>query len=274
MFPSPAESRHSELNDWLDIATSGLSDDAKERIAEEVACHYEDALRDAQGRGLSERAALDEAILSLGHPRAARRQFCEQHLTTREQRLIDGKGILPGHALPGYLFLITMLLWAASTHAESLMTNQAMWIVVAAVGLGLYIMSIRIYRWGRWLRRQDPRIRLWYRAFHQLLFGTFCFVFLIVAAARSLSTINISDYVSYTALAQLSHKLEGWFLFITFRESPDNLFTVPVDLFPALESIFFSLLFGYILFDGISAMRTYAKLGRIRPRSFPTTPVT
>lgn len=76
------------LEDWLEIATRGLCPDARERIAEEIASHYEDALHGARGDGLAEHAAIASAVGLLGSPRRARRDLKREHLTKREGKAL------------------------------------------------------------------------------------------------------------------------------------------------------------------------------------------
>jgi len=81
-------SRIKTLDAWLAAATRGLCDDARERIAEEVASHYEEALNAARAEGLAEDAAIAQAVRSLGSPRKARRRLRREHLTVREARAV------------------------------------------------------------------------------------------------------------------------------------------------------------------------------------------
>ncbi len=77
------------LDDWLDSATRGLCDDARERIAEEIAAHYEDALGEARGIGLTEEASVKKAVEALGDPRRALRKLHSEHLTIREAKKVQ-----------------------------------------------------------------------------------------------------------------------------------------------------------------------------------------
>jgi len=69
------------LKPWTDIATRGLSDDARTRVLEEITAHFEDAVDHGTARGLSEEQAARAAVESLGSARSARRAFRRTYLT-------------------------------------------------------------------------------------------------------------------------------------------------------------------------------------------------
>lgn len=75
------------------MATSGLCAEARERIAEEIASHYDEALNEARGEGFDEPAATVKAVHSLGNPRRARRRLRREHLT-RWQRVATDQLLL------------------------------------------------------------------------------------------------------------------------------------------------------------------------------------
>lgn len=79
----------SSLDDWLNAATQGLCADARERITEEIASHYDEALTEARREGLSEAGATAKAVRLLGNPRCAQRRLRREHLTIRESKAVE-----------------------------------------------------------------------------------------------------------------------------------------------------------------------------------------
>lgn len=87
------------LSFWLDIATAGLCDDAKERVTKEITAHYTDAMEHAKERGLTGLDAEESVIAALGDPKKARREFKRVYLTGIQFRAIEDlksrhKGVL------------------------------------------------------------------------------------------------------------------------------------------------------------------------------------
>ena len=91
------------LNDWLRVATAGLSDDSRARIRDEIGDHFYDAIEEGLGAGLPTEAAAERAVESLGNPRTARRAFRRTYLTHWQayfvRRFIDTPSPRPNSAL-------------------------------------------------------------------------------------------------------------------------------------------------------------------------------
>lgn len=280
MFRSRLDNNLTELESWLDVATDGLCEDAQARIRGEVTSHYEDALQHARARGLAERDALDEALLSLGEPGIARRQLRRQHLTAKEVRRLEresgGDGRWRGYAvslflLPGCLVFMTFVLWAGTVRG-AVYAEPSMGLVVVAVGLGLYLLLVRMYRWWRWLRNQDAMTRLWYRASYNALFAVCCLALFCYEGVQTLTAVDFSVDTLSTGFTQLLRELNGLFLFVTFREGPDTLLMRPMELLDDSSWLMFLAFYVYFLHDCVAALRTHAKLGRIQSAKHPTTP--
>jgi len=77
------------LPEWVDAATRGLADEARERIRQEVEGHYVDALRHNLESGLSAVAAHRAAVAGLGNVRHARRAFRRVYFTKRQLKDLD-----------------------------------------------------------------------------------------------------------------------------------------------------------------------------------------
>ncbi len=77
------------LNHWLAIATRGLSNDAKERIAEEVGEHISESVAELLAEGYRPGGAELEALSRLGSPRRARRGYRREYVTQREMMTLQ-----------------------------------------------------------------------------------------------------------------------------------------------------------------------------------------
>lgn len=76
------------LPGWLDVATDGLEEAAKERVTREIQAHYAEALNAHMAAGETELSAQTAALAELGDPVDARVEFAKTHLT-----ISDGKWI-------------------------------------------------------------------------------------------------------------------------------------------------------------------------------------
>lgn len=74
------------LQDWLAVATRGLGEDSRRRIAQEVSAHYGDALTELESVGTPD--AERQALASLGDPGSARRGFRRAYLSARQEAWI------------------------------------------------------------------------------------------------------------------------------------------------------------------------------------------
>src|SRR5690242_7486106 len=72
------------LTEWIEIATCGLIVPAKERIRQEVEAHFADAVSRGQIDGLTIADAQAAALLELGEPADAVKEFRKKHLTEAE----------------------------------------------------------------------------------------------------------------------------------------------------------------------------------------------
>lgn len=84
---------YTDLLAWLQVATEGLSTDARARVRQEITDHFHQALDDGLHAGLAAHAAAQKAVEDLGSPEAARRAFRRTCLTHWQayllRRLID-----------------------------------------------------------------------------------------------------------------------------------------------------------------------------------------
>jgi len=77
------------FDEWLAIATRGLCDHARERIREELECHYLDAYDALIEDGVSEVDAEAQSVAELGSPKKAQRRFIRMYLTKREDYYLE-----------------------------------------------------------------------------------------------------------------------------------------------------------------------------------------
>lgn len=130
----------SALDAWLENATQGLSNEARERIRVEISDHYESALEAATARGDSAHAARLSAIRSLGDPAEARRSFRRTNLTRFQEALVrDHRGRPSRGVLMLHLTLLALGLGAVAGFPESA-TQET----VGAVSVGLMVAAIAV----------------------------------------------------------------------------------------------------------------------------------
>jgi hypothetical protein len=74
------------LAGWLEIATDGLEAPAKQRIANEIGAHFDEAVSAHLAAGESESSSRATALAELGDPQAAALSFNKSHLTEFEAK--------------------------------------------------------------------------------------------------------------------------------------------------------------------------------------------
>lgn len=75
---------YAHVSSWLATATKGLSDESKARVHDEIIAHFHDALDEGMRARLTEEQAVEQAVTSLGSPKAAQRAFRRTYLTHRQ----------------------------------------------------------------------------------------------------------------------------------------------------------------------------------------------
>jgi hypothetical protein len=84
------ENRHPEtVEQWLAIATFGLVPSARERIKLEIQAHYADLVAERLVDGMTQKDAKSAALLELGEPSSAAKEFRKNHLTEDERRHLN-----------------------------------------------------------------------------------------------------------------------------------------------------------------------------------------
>ena len=73
---------------WLKVATKGLSDESRARVRQEIADHFHEAIAEGMRAGLTEDRAGEQAVASLGSPKAARRAFRRTYLTRYQTKIV------------------------------------------------------------------------------------------------------------------------------------------------------------------------------------------
>lgn len=183
------------LEGWLAATTHGLCDGARERIAEEIASHYDEALTEARAEKLDERAATAKAVRSLGNPRRARRRLRREHLTVKESKAVEKfveeydsllKSYDDNWKPPSALRIVLFLLFISTTFsffflfsfysggdgfstfdAPALFITVGMAIVMPLIMLGIYIEASY---------RNHPAMALWRRPLRSALGNGLLFV--------------------------------------------------------------------------------------------------
>jgi hypothetical protein len=74
------------LAGWLEIATDGLESPARQRIANEIGTHYDEAVNAHLAAGEFEHSAQATALAELGDPQEASLSFKKSHLTEYEAK--------------------------------------------------------------------------------------------------------------------------------------------------------------------------------------------
>ena len=73
------------LQQWLDVATLGLSDSSAQRVRAEIGEHYASALESAEAAGVDPCDAEHRAVTALGDAQTANRQYRRVLLTESEE---------------------------------------------------------------------------------------------------------------------------------------------------------------------------------------------
>lgn len=111
-FPDrhPLRLEYARVSSWLATATKGLSDESKARVHDEIIAHFHDALDEGMRAGLTEEQAVEQAVTSLGSPKAARRAFRRTHLTRHQEATLKQYGEPVRLVSAGFGFLTTMVI--------------------------------------------------------------------------------------------------------------------------------------------------------------------
>jgi len=137
--------RDEPLRNWLDAATTGLSEPSKRRIEHEITEHYRSACDAGLGR--------EEALRSLGDPQSARREFRRAYLTSFQEGLVkDYRGVPARWRLVVYGSLLLLgcgvAAWLPETPAQRTF-GLAMVLILTAALASLCVLVPRFYRRGR-----------------------------------------------------------------------------------------------------------------------------
>lgn len=136
---------------WLEAATEGLCDEARERIQDEILGHYLDALEAARAEGRSEIDAHAVVMEALGDPRESARAFRRTDLTRFQARLADD--YLGGRSRwrPAvYIPFIGLLAVLAADRAESRLAWNGSLALIGAMVVALIVIQALV----PWLTRR------------------------------------------------------------------------------------------------------------------------
>ena len=138
---------------WLKVATKGLSDESRARVRQEITDHFHEAMAEGMRAGLTEDRAGEQAVASLGSPKAARRAFRRIYLTRYQAKivhdLVEPKKIIL--FLYAYMVLAATVLTVAFAPREGpeLLIRSGMLALMAAAAIILVSTAPGLYRRGR-----------------------------------------------------------------------------------------------------------------------------
>jgi hypothetical protein len=78
------------VESWIDVATRGLAETARQRVREEILDHVLEAVDDATAAGLETERAVERAVAGLGDPERAGRALRRTNLRPWEAKLVGG----------------------------------------------------------------------------------------------------------------------------------------------------------------------------------------
>lgn len=155
----PEDRRDAELRTWLDRATDGLCDVAKQRIEAEIRGRYAETVAAKIAKGWNEDEAHGAAMAALGSETVARSVFSETYLTARE-----AKGLASwakSRLWLGFVmlcFLVLPLLFLMSKHVTILPID-----LFDGVALGLFVLLLLVILTMPFFCRRLARQRQWRR---------------------------------------------------------------------------------------------------------------
>ncbi len=121
------------LAGWLEIATDGLEEPARQRIADEIGVHYAEAVSAHLAAGEPELSAHSAALANLGDPTEAAQNFQKSHLTELEAKSLKwiertaAKPLFSFRALPLDsipLAAVALFLWPLHWNFRPLIDNH------------------------------------------------------------------------------------------------------------------------------------------------------
>jgi len=93
--PPPLPAEYINFSEWIETATRGLCDEARNRISAEMRRHVTETAAELVDAGMSDTEAFDAALRQLGNAKAARRGFLRTNLTKSEHSMLVGSPISP-----------------------------------------------------------------------------------------------------------------------------------------------------------------------------------
>lgn len=178
-----------DLDEWLAIATSGLTEGPTEVLREEIGSHYEQAVQFYQEQGGQITEAQHAALCDLGDPSVARRHFQRTYLTQRDWEHLVRIGKVPrlrGWRLLVFSVGIGSIFYLASTR---ILDGEAV-LTLHDIGLTLAV-AISIFS-TRMLGTSPTAERIYgFAVMHALIFGAFALSVMGQSATLSCGMIVI-----------------------------------------------------------------------------------
>jgi len=161
---NPRTASQTNLHDWLDVATKGLTEHSKERVDREVTSHYRDAIEAERRDGRSKREAQAIALASLGDPKAARKLYRREFVTAWDVDqlkpppkilflslyfVFSVMGVRIEYAFPFGIYYL-FFCWAAGYQAPKLFENgrTTLAFVLRALGETYFFTSVALHLMG------------------------------------------------------------------------------------------------------------------------------
>lgn len=152
-----------ELEQWIAVATEGLAPESGDQVYREIAAHYQSAVEDSIAAGMSDTAARRDAILALGDPSVANREYAQALLTGNELKYLQRFAIRSdkdGRQMHRLLLIMVLLIAIIPVGVISWMfpreiSMQASQVLV--LGMILFAAVALMFGWGL---KGRPKTRL------------------------------------------------------------------------------------------------------------------
>jgi len=151
MFRELCDKEYLLLDDWLVVATQGLSEESAVRVSEEIQEHYEQSVVALIAEGFRPGGAELETIKRLGSPYRARREYKREYPTLRDMNRFERylgeldyvRGL--GVRLHWREVLCGMFLLLAATLYFLVGAYEPPWMIIAqALVIGIDTFAVRV----------------------------------------------------------------------------------------------------------------------------------
>lgn len=185
---------------WLEIATDGLADEARQRVSREIVDHVTESAAERRAAGAGADEALAAAVDALGDPVRARRALRRANLRRSEAKIVGSLAKpVPRWILALHLVAIPLFVLFTLPHVDTTRDQ----IVFLLSNLGIVAGIAARFSLARWLARKG-RLRA---ALIADVFGPWLFYASLVIGSRLVveaeTTADIVIYAAAFGLALL-----------------------------------------------------------------------